>query len=373
MNYAIIFSLVLGLWFTGGVEATRGSSKIKIFAKPRKTVNRSDRDRAIATAKLSALQNFVEQELELPDKNAFYEQEAKITANIEKYILNTKVLNENYNRSMKTFSILVNLQFSRDRLLKAIRHQVVRRSDGKTRHALSSRLVALYFVRKISKTNHRTVKTKDVRKSRVTERGYDDEEVTNPGVAFSSQTNRKAESGHYSKKITESSLDLCRNKKPTTLQSTINEAFSNHGFKTIAPGGRRLKRKSNNIYDYKSYMKEWICEFVSQRDDCGFEDMKEDIKDGLREAGIQFVSFATLSIYQETEDEDSGLPSIDIRAESEIFDLRNEWPEQIAGATANTNGVGRDYNSARDSALHSLGKSVVDKLVSQLAGKGIKF
>jgi|GEM_PF-2964741 hypothetical protein len=356
----VMFFSEVSLW-----SETRGSAKIKIFKQARRTVHHEDRNRAIKQARQNALKTFSETALEPPDKEVFFEKEAQILSNLDSYILNVKILREDYNRGLKTFSVLLSIEFSRDKILHFIRDK--RANPLNRRHAVGrgkkKRLVTLYFVRRIERTDMEKDRVKTVEKSRVREGGTDDEE----GGAYFSENNRTVEKGSYKSLTKKAAKDSWSFVKTTVLQSSLNKWFSNYGFKPVSPGSRRLKNKSDGLYDYGNYKSVWKCEFVGQEEDCDFETIKEDAKEGLQIAGIDFVSFATLSVYQQTTDEDSGLPSVDVRAEAEIFDLGDEWVELVASSNQNSNGVGRDYNAARDIALTQISKEIVDSLVGQLS------
>jgi hypothetical protein len=304
------------------------------------------KERAFVKAQLAAVERYFAENGEAESQN-FEAIQDKIEENLEKFIINTTVINEQDQTSLHKYSVAVRIELNVAKLRNTLRGAS---AVAKASNAAKSQLVYLFVGREAA-----SVRAYD---ARVFQRV--DAESTRSGPAKGTQhAALQVESGGSS---TQKADEVSYRLLPITNTATsITNLFSQGGFVVVDPA------YAVGDNDFKAVNKDF-----SAGNDLAPSTMRSLVA-SLRKNQIPLFVIATLDVGSPGKDPATGLARVAVSVTARVLDLRNAMPREVASVpAAQFFGVGPDNAVARDLGLKEAANAAAREVISRLNAAGIQ-
>ncbi|WP_374357823.1 hypothetical protein [Pseudoduganella danionis] len=304
------------------------------------------KDKAYVKAQVAAIERYFAASGEAEAQN-FDAIQDKIEENLEKFILNTTVLNEQDMSSQHKYSVAVRVELNLARLRNTLRASS---AAGKANNGAKSQLVYLFVGREAA-----SVRTFDARVLQRTEA-----EVTRSGSAKGTERAAvQVESGGSSQqKADEVNYRLL----PITNTATaITNLFSQGGYQVVDPA------YVIGDGDFKAVNKDF-----SSGNDLSPATLRSVVAT-LRKNRIPYLVIATLDAGAPSKDPATGLARSAVNVTARVLDLSNQFPREVASVPAKSYfGIGPDNSVARDQGLKEAALAAAREVISRLNAVGVQ-
>ncbi|MRW91494.1 hypothetical protein GJ699_15990 [Duganella sp. FT80W] len=338
----MLMLLVCPLLAAAQVVQVKGVGTVTYTSTPTPELKES----AYVKAQMAAIEHYFDERGEAEMQN-FAAVQDKIQENIEKYISNTVVINEQDQTSLRKYSVAIRGDLSLTKLNILLRSAS---NVSKAAHGEKSQLVYLFVGREAA-----SVRSFEARVLKRVEA-----EATNSGSAKGTQRAAlQVESGGSSQqKADEVNFRLL----PLTNASTaISSQFSQGGFE--ATDSSFVISDS----DFKTASKDF-----SAGNDLAPATQRAVVAT-LRKNRVPFFVTATLDVGAVDKDPVSGLARVAVTVTARVLDLRGNFPREVASVPAvQLYGVAPDNAMARDKGLKDAATLATREVISRLNAAGVQ-
>lgn len=304
------------------------------------------KERAYTKAQLAAVERYFAEGGESESRN-FAANEEKIKDNLEDFIINTTVINEQDQASLHKYSVAVRIDLNVAKLRNTLS---AASAAAKTSEAAKSQLVYLFVGREAA-----SVRAFD---ARVFQRV--DAEATRNGAAKGTQhAALQVETGGSS---TQKADEVSYRLLPITNTATaITGLFSQGGYAVVDPA------YAVGDNDFKAVNKDF-----SSGNDLAPSTMRSLVA-SLRKNQIPFFVIATLDAGAPGKDPATGMARVAVSVTARVLDLRKPMPREVASVpAAQFFGVGPDNAVARDLGLKEAALAAAREVISRLNAAGVQ-
>lgn len=304
------------------------------------------KERAYVRAQVAAIERYFAASGEAEAQN-FDAIQDKVEENLDKFILNTTVINEQDQASQHKYSVAVRVELNLARLRNTLRASS---STGKANNAAKSQLVYLFVGREVA-----SVRTFDARTLQRVEA-----EVTRSGSAKGTErTAVQIEAGGSSQQKAD---DVSYRLLPLTNTATsITNLFSQGGYQVVDPA------YVIGDNDFKAVNKDF-----STGNDLAPSTMRSVVAT-LRKNKVPFLVIATLDAGTPGKDSATGLARTAVNVTARVLDLSNPLPREVASVPAKLYfGVGPNNEVARDLGLKEAALAATREVISRLNAAGVQ-
>ncbi|WP_295994915.1 hypothetical protein [Rugamonas sp.] len=304
------------------------------------------KDQAYVKAQLAAVERYFAESGESESQN-FDSIEGKVAENLDKFIFNTAILNEQDQASVHKYSIAVRIDLNVARLRTALRGAS---NTGKAGSAAKSQLVYLFVGREAA-----SVRSFDARVLKRVEA-----EADASGTARGAQrATAQVETGGSS---TQKADDTVYRLLPiANVGTAISSLFSQGGFVMVDPAYVISDR------DFKSINKDF-----STGNDLQPATQRA-IVATLKKAQVPLLVIATLDAGPPSPDPATGMVRVSVGVTGRVLDLSNGLPREVASVPLTQwYGVAPDNATARDQGLKKAAEAAAREVISRLNAAGIQ-
>jgi hypothetical protein len=303
------------------------------------------KEKAYVKAQLAAVERYFAENGEAETQN-FDSIEDQIAENLDKFILNTAVINEQDMASLHKYSVVVRVDLNVAKLRNALRSAS---NVGKAGNAAKSQLVYLFVGRETA-----SVRAFD---ARVFKRTTVDAGVTGPAKGVQHAVAQVETGGSSTQKADEIEYRIL----PTTNYATsITSVFSQGGFVVVDPA-YAISDKDNNA--------------VRKDFSAGNELQASTIRSvvaTLKKAQVPLLVLATLDAGPPGQDPATGMARVAVNVTGRVLDLRGPFPREIASVPVQQfYGIAPDNMVARDKGLKDAALAAARETVSRLNAAGV--
>src|SRR5471030_3244332 len=304
------------------------------------------KDRAYVQAQLAAVERYFAENGESESQN-FESIEPKIEENLDKFILNTTVINEQDQTSLHKYSIAVRVELNVAKLRNTLRGAS---NVSKASNSAKSQLVYLFVGREAA-----SVRAFD---ARVLKRTEAEAGVSGPAKG-TQQATAQVEAGGSS---TQKADDVAYRLLPiTNVTTSITSVFSQGGYIVVDPA------YSISDKDFKSINKDF-----SSGNDLTPSTMRSVVAT-LKKAQVPLLVIATLDVGAPGQDPATGLSRVAVNVTGRVLDLTNTMPREVASVPLTQfYGIAPDNMVARDKGLKDAALAAAREVVSRLNAAGIQ-
>jgi len=334
------------------------------------------RDQASQMAETKAIETYFAEAGE-PDLSNFDRVREKILGNLDGYVLEAVIVNEEDNTHSKQYAVTVRTKLNVAALQSVVAQNSIVASSAKS---AKSRLTFLFVARQASEEKSYDARTYQRTDTSRTANGSDS--VAQTGTESESIT--KAQVGTYASKsvsgASTSTVSLVVDRGGSTtrkasetswrlfpisnLSSVFTGSFGNAGFRITEAA------------DVEPYSGGKLHVAVVQEDYKTGSDLKSqtlaDVVAGLKNAQIPYLALGTLDVGFANKDPATGLLRVSVTVNAKILDLTDTIPETVAtvGPILYA-GLGPTEDEAQTNALKLAAQSACHDLISQLMKAGI--
>lgn len=359
----IIVTIFLVVFFAGSLHAEivmeKGVGQItyKGWGSPKA----SDKQQAIQKAKLNALTRFAGKFDQAKVMN-FEKIRAKVEADIDRYVTDYSVIDEDLDKKSKMFRIVI--QATINSSLIELELQKVSAVQGATEDEKS--LLTFVFVAREAKV----VKKFDQRKTTrtVEESSEDQSESTSAEegeLRFSADSRKdkiKTTGGSTVQKSDKIQYDVSNAGDINTAMSNI---FSTAGFEVV--DAEYLYDETDGLVDVERFIEDF-----KYGDDISGGTRRDAVK-GCKSVDVYYFAIGTLDVGIKDKDPVSGLTRVFVSVTGKIMSLKKRFPKTVASVgPIQYSGLGPDQTVAKRNALKLAAKKAAKELTAQLRAKGIK-
>ncbi|MBY0572330.1 MAG: hypothetical protein K2P84_01510 [Undibacterium sp.] len=331
-----------------------------------------EKEKSYRAAQVAAVERYFAEKGEAESEN-FEAIQAKVEANLDKFILSTVVLNEQDQPGLRKYSITVKVELNVAKLNTTLRSSSV---AGKTPGAEKSQMVYVFVAREVASVksfDDRVVKREEVNlersvaasKSIKTKEG---ESVKGNSVATNGSKNGTAKVAlnqtinvETGGSTTRRSDDVGYKLLPMGNQKTsTTSVFSQAGFAVADPefvlADSDLKAVND---DY------------SKGNDLAPSTIRAVVQ-SLRKSQVPYLVLATFDVNAPIQDQATGLQRVSVSVTGRVLDLTNGIPREVAAVPpVQYFGVGADNASAMTKALKDASIAAAKEVVSRLNAAGV--
>lgn len=330
------------------------------------------KEMAYQAAQVAAVERYFAENGEAESQN-FEAIQDRIEANLDKFILNVTVLNEQDQASLHKYSVAVRVELNVAKLRNTLRGSS---AVGKAANTEKSQLVYLFLGREVASVrafDARVVKRAEVSTSlkesdHVTVRGSESESISNASVGTSTsvKANRNASAKEVVNvetggSVTQKADDVAyRLLSLSNTKTAITSVFSQGGFNVADP--EFVLADS----DFKSV----------NRDFSGGNDLApatlRAVVMSLRKSQVPLLVLATLDVGAPGQDPVTGLQRVAVTVTGRVLDVSNNLPREVASVPAiQYFGTGPDNATAMNSGLKNAAQAAAREVVSRLNAAGV--
>lgn len=325
----------------------------------------TERQEAIKKAEINAIERYIA-ETDAARSRIFQQQRNKLASHLSDYILGTTVLNEENDKSTKSYNVVIRADINGTRLLNDLGSGSASAADmAKQSHSM---LTFLFVARSQSSAQSFDAKVYrradvDASASRTTSEG---ESIRGSEVGTSDHI-----SGHRSISTTTGGSTTRKADKiewTVAQASEINTAmtglFADAGYDVIEAD--QVEGASNGLLNIAK-----IRGAYSQGDDLPSK-LARDATQGVHAAGIGLLAMGTLDVGMQDIDPVSGNVRIHVTVTGKVYDVRGRFARTISSVgPVQYAGLGPDASVARTNALRMAAKKAAQQMVDELNNKGI--
>lgn len=296
----------------------------------------------------------------------------KMSAEINRYILSTQVVSEEINPDFGQYVLSVRAEINTNELESALRSV-----SGQMATASGSQNLAFVFVSReqamVKSFDDRVYKRMDVNavsqsKGGVTRRTSEGEAIGDSqidtvdrvsevgGERYKAQV--RVESGGSSTRRADETKWRVANSNE--INTAVAGVFANAGYGVV-------EAEQVPQFNLTGIRKDF-----SDGDDLQPATMRSAVN-SARSAQIAYLVLATMDVGIPSEDANSGLPSVAVKVNAKVYDVRGTFARTVSSVgPIPFIGVGKDEMMARTSALKQAAEESATKITAQLAASGIR-
>lgn len=303
------------------------------------------KERAYVKAQLNAIEHYFAESGEAESDN-FDAIESKIADNLDKFILNVVILNEQDQASLHKYSVAVRVELNVAKLRNTLRGAS---AVSKASDAVKSQLVYVFVGREVASARAFDVRT------------LKREEAEVQSTAARQGVHRAAVQVESGGSETRKADDVAYRLLPmANVVTSITSVFSQGAF-LVADPAFVIGDK-----DFKAINKDF-----SAGNDLGPATMRSVVAT-LRKAQVPLFVIATLDVGAPSQDPASGMARVAVSVSCRVLDLSNPMPREVVSVPAiQIFGVGSDNQVARDKGLKDAALAAAREVVSRLNAKRI--
>jgi hypothetical protein len=334
-------------------------------------VKKADKEKALHLAQLNAVANYFAEKGRSENTNS-EAIEGKINANLDQYIVNSTIVDEQDKNSNYTVVIRADLNSSKIDNELTSSSAVSQASSGQR-----SSLVYVFLGRQIASTksfDDRVFKRSDASaavhgKEAISRSGQQSESIKNHSVATKGSKTVAIDASVNSSETSETGGSTTQKADDTTyrllpmadIKTSITSVFSQGNFDVVEP----------EFIVGDSVMKALTQEYSHGNDLTG-STMRNLVAD-LQKAQIPYLVLATLDVGATQTDEVTGLKRAPVTVTARVLDLTKRFPREVASVPAvQYFGVGPNNATAIEQALKHAALEAAKEVVSRLNAAGIK-
>jgi hypothetical protein len=302
----------------------------------------------------------------------------RVAANLDKFILDTTVLDEQDQTDKRVYTVTVRTSINVAQLRNAVKAGSATQATGK---ADKSKLTFLFVSRQVDseKTFDDRVYQREDRGVKVdvagsdARRGKEGESLRGGQIGTNASTQRSASfeakrtdtietGGSTTRRASESTWRIFPS---ANLNSVFTGVFASAGFKVLEAGF--VEPYTNGLLKIKNVEND----YKSGNDlDPG---TLRDVVRGLQAAQIPYLAFGTLDVGLTDTDPATGLKRVAVTVTGKILDLSSGIPENVSTVgPVQYAGIGPTEAEARGNALKKAADSAARELVSQVTNVGLR-
>lgn len=331
------------------------------------------KEKAYQKAQVSAVERYFAENGEAESEN-FEAIEDKITENLDNFILNTTVLNEQDQPGLKKYSISVKVELNVAKLRNTLRKSSAVSKAGAYE---KSQMVYVFVGREASSVRSfdtRIVKRREesaqgsVNETR-SKRGSEGESISETSISTSESVREKKNVSSSMSGRVETGGSATRKADETTYRllpmanakTSITSVFSQAGFVVADPefvlGDREFKAMNNDF---------------SSGNDVAPATMRS-IVGSLKKAQVPLLVLATLDVGAPDQDGATGMQRVAVTVVGRVLDVSSGLPREVASVPAvQYFAVGQDNASAINKGLKDASLAAAREVVSRLNAVGTR-
>ncbi|WP_423708597.1 hypothetical protein [Undibacterium sp. WLX3042] len=311
------------------------------------TLQQDVKDKAYVKAQLAAVERYFAENGEAESQN-FENIEAKVQENLDKFILNTTVINEQDQASLHKYSVAVRVDLNVAKLRNTLRSSS---NVSKANQAAKSQLVYIFVGRELASATSYD--------ARLFKRSAAEVESTASTKSGTQKAAIQVETGGSSTQKTD---ELAYRLLPiTNVATSITSLFSQGGFIVVDPA------YSIGDKDFKSINKDF-----SSGNDLLPSTMRS-IVTTLKKAQIPLLVIATLDVGTPGKDPATGMARVAVNVTGRVLDLSNTMPREVASVPlTQVYGIAAENIVARDKGLKDAALIATREIISRLNASGIQ-
>lgn len=331
-----------------------------------------DKDKALQIAQVAAVERYFAEAGEAESQN-FDAIEGTVKANLDKFILESAILNEQDIPGLNKYSVTLRVSLNVPKLKNAIKAST---ATAKTSNADKSQMVYVFVARQVASVkafDDRVVKRAEVTQdasfnASVNKKGSDSESVkgnsvtTKGGKEIAVKASRTESinvetGGSTTRRADDVGYRLLSMGNQKTATTSV---FSQAGFAVADP---EFVLGDN---DFKA-----VNDDYSKGNDLSPSTMRGVVK-SLRANNIPYLVVATFDVNEAQQDSATGLQKVGVSVTGRVLDLTSGLPREIAAvAPVQFFGLGPDNASATTKALKEASLSAAKEVVARLNAAGI--
>lgn len=331
-----------------------------------------EKEKAYRAAQVAAVERYFAEKGESESEN-FEAIQAKVEANLEKFVLSTVVINEQDQVGLRKYSISVKVELNVAKLNTTLRNAS---TAGKTANLEKSQMVYVFVAREVASVksfDDRVVKREEINAERTVAasksvKGKESESVKVQSVATSGAKSVNAKvavnqsvSVETGGSTTRRSDDVAFKLLPMGNQKTsTTSVFSQAGFSVADPEFVLTDNDLRSVNDD-----------YSKGNDLAPTTIRAVVQ-SLRKSQVPYLVLATFDVNAPSEDPATGLQRVSVSVTGRVLDLTSNIPREVASVPPiQYYGVGADNATARTKALKDASIAAAKEVVSRLNAAGV--
>jgi hypothetical protein len=301
------------------------------------------KEKAYVKAQVAAVERYFAENGEAESQN-FEAIQDNVEQNLEKFILNATVVNEQDQTSLHKYSVVVRVDLNVAKLRNTLRGAS---SVAKASAAEKSQLVYLFVGREVA--SDRAFDARVFKRAEV--------EVTASGKATKHAAAQVETGGSSTQKSDEVAYRLL---PITNVATSITSVFSQGGFVVVDPA------YAINDKDFKAINNDF-----SSGSDLSPATMRAVVAT-LKKAQVPLLVIATLDVGQPANDPATGMQRVPVSVTGRVLDLSKPMPREVASVPLTQYyGIAPEKAVARDKGLKDSALAAAREVVSRLNAAGV--
>lgn len=377
--FLLLLALTLGMAAQAQVANARGKASVTYAGSTFGSSKASpqDKEKALRDAQVKAVEFYYAEAGQAESAN-FDAIRERVAANLDKFILETTVLDEQDQTDKRVYTVTVRTAINVAQLRNAVKAGSATQATAK---GDKSKLTFLFVSRQVDseKTFDDRVYQRVDRGVKIDAKGSDNrrgnegESIRGGQVGTNASVSRNASfeakrtdtietGGSTTRRASESTWRIFPS---ANLNSVFTGVFASAGFKVLEAGfvepyTNGLLKIKNVENDYKS---------GNDLDPATLRDVVR----GLQAAQVPYLAFGTLDVGLTDDDPATGLKRVAVTVTGKILDLSSGIPENLSTVgPVQYAGVGPTEAEARGNALKKAADSAARELVSQVTNIGLR-
>lgn len=354
--------------------AEKGMATVSIAST--KAASADERNDALRKAKINAIERYLSQGTGARMKN--YEQvRGRIENNIDEFVLQASVLDEQVDAGAKRYSIVVRAELNTVRIDNLVKGSSAVAKAGAAKSPLTFIFVAReqgsvqrFDTREFKREDRKTATGGQTEKA-LSERNDESQSGGTAKVA-ASMASREATNTNSSitvetggSKTQQADKITYRVTQSGEINSAMTNVFSNTGFDVVE--AEFLEQESKGGLSVTAFRADF-----SQGNDLSSKTLRG-AADGARAAGVAYIAIGTLDVGVKDADPVSGLDRIYVTVTGKVYDVTGRFPKTVAAVgPLQFAGLGPNSTVARTNALNDAASRAANELAEQLNSKGVQ-
>lgn len=324
-----------------------------------------DRQAAIQKAQMNAIERYVA-DTDAARSRLFDQKRAELASHISDYILGTTVINEQDDKSTKTFNVVIRADINGTRLLNDLGSGSASAADvARQQHSMLTFLFVARSQASVQTFDAKVYKRADVdqsstRKTREGESIHSNQIGTSDGVNEHSSV-AVTTGGSATRKADKVAWTVSQ---AGEINTAMTGTFANAGYDVIEAD--QVEGASNGLLSIQA-----IRDAYSHGDDLPPK-MTRDATQGVHAAGINLFAIGTLDVGMQDIDPVSGNTRVYVTVTGKVYDVSGRFARTLSSVgPVQYAGLGPDASVARTNALKIAAQTAAQQMVDELNNKGI--
>ena len=318
------------------------------------------KDAAITAARKSAWRKYVAS-MSGATKDLYLQQENSFLSNLEDYVIEVVVLDDDLDTKNKTYSVMVRATIDENAVSSLLRTSS---AAGQQATGEGSLFSFVFVSREVTSRKEFQAKETNITKS-------ESVAVAESSVSVSgSNVSESSDNSSMSRTTTGGSTEKKANRLSYSVASSqdINAAMSN----VLATSGFEIVEYDDVVSECGGTEREVIMAEFSESDDMSRQTRKGAI-DGNRECEVSLFAAGTLDIGLGDVDPVTGNKRVVVSARAQVWNIEKRLPKKVASVgPVQFSGLGPDSQVAMRNALNLAAEEAAKEIVAILSSKGIR-